>query len=395
MVSVVKSNWDNFKAKFNENPQSNFEWLCYLLFCIEYNKKTGIFRYKNQSGIETNPIKIDEKVIGWQAKFYENTLFNYKAELIGTLEKSKRDYEDINTLIFYTNQQWGQGKKDNDPKQKKEIESKAKELGIDIIWNTASFFESPFVSNENKDIATHFFCLGESNIDKMNKTIIPRVNELNEQYKNTFKSIGSSFIERSEVKLCIESLNRGKSIIIHGKAGHGKSGCTQGIVSYCDDNNIPYLAIKLDDWVPSNNIDKWGEELGLNLSVDKVINMVSRNESGVIILDQLDALRWTQSHSRRALIICSEVINRINNINKTRDKNISMVFVCRTYDYENDKNIRSIFNNHKPGNDQIEWTEVLVNELDEEIVRDIVGKEYGNLSIKMKKILRIPSNLYI
>lgn len=395
MVSVVKPNWNNFKAKFNENPQSNFEWFCYLLFCIEYNKKTGIFRYKNQSGIETNPIKIDKKVIGWQAKFYENTLSSYKAELIGTLEKSKRDYTDINTLVFYTNQEWGQGKKDNDPKQKKEIESKAKKLGIDIIWNTASFFESPFVSKENKDISTHFFCLGESDIDKMNNTIIPRVNELNEQYKSTFIPIGATFIERSEVNSCIESLNKGKSIIIHGKAGNGKSGCTQGIVTYCDDNNIPYLAIKLDDWVPTNNIDKWGEELGLNISVDKVINMLSINESGVIILDQLDALRWTQSHSRRALIICSDIISRINNLNRTREKNISIVFVCRTYDYENDNNIRSIFNNHQQENDQIEWKEVLVNELDEEIVRDIVGKEYENLSIKMKKILRIPSNLYI
>lgn len=25
---MVKPNWDNFKAKFSENPQGNFEWFC-------------------------------------------------------------------------------------------------------------------------------------------------------------------------------------------------------------------------------------------------------------------------------------------------------------------------------------------------------------------------------
>jgi hypothetical protein len=67
---MIKPNWDLFKAKFSENPQSNFEWFCYLLFCKEFNK-LYIFRYKNQSAIETNPLKIGEDVIGWQAKFYQ------------------------------------------------------------------------------------------------------------------------------------------------------------------------------------------------------------------------------------------------------------------------------------------------------------------------------------
>ncbi|MDQ1325806.1 MAG: hypothetical protein QG564_930 [Campylobacterota bacterium] len=68
---MIKPNWDIFRAKFSENPQYNFEWFCYLLFCKEYNKKFGVFRYKNQAAIETNPIEVDNEVIGWQAKFYK------------------------------------------------------------------------------------------------------------------------------------------------------------------------------------------------------------------------------------------------------------------------------------------------------------------------------------
>jgi len=50
---MIKPNWDLFKAKFSENPQDNFEWFCYLLFCREFYKPHGVFRYKDQSGIET------------------------------------------------------------------------------------------------------------------------------------------------------------------------------------------------------------------------------------------------------------------------------------------------------------------------------------------------------
>ena len=107
---MIKPDWYKFKAKFSENPQSNFEWFCYLLFCQEFNKPFGIFRYKNQSGIETKPIIKDNDVIGWQAKFYETTLSDHKNDLIETITKSKRDYPNLTKVIFYTNQEWGQGK---------------------------------------------------------------------------------------------------------------------------------------------------------------------------------------------------------------------------------------------------------------------------------------------
>ena len=131
-------NWDTFKAKFNENPQSNFEWFCYLLFCKEFKQDKGIFRYKNQSAIETNPVEIGNEVIGWQAKFYETSLSNHKEEISETLEKAKRNYPRITKIIFYTNQEWGQNK-GQEPKGLNEIEEKTKKLNIKLEWRTASF----------------------------------------------------------------------------------------------------------------------------------------------------------------------------------------------------------------------------------------------------------------
>lgn len=169
-MSIVKPDWNKFKAKFSDNPQKNFEWLCYSLFCREFNKPMGIARYINQSGIETFPITKDNVVIGWQAKFYETPLSQHKVDLLDSINKSKRDYPEISKIIFYTNSEWGQGRGNNDPQAKVEAETLASNLGITLEWRTASFFESPFVTVDNEIITQHFFNLEERIVDKGNSS---------------------------------------------------------------------------------------------------------------------------------------------------------------------------------------------------------------------------------
>ncbi|WP_279462464.1 hypothetical protein [Aeromonas veronii] len=136
---MIKANWDVFKFKFSENPQDTFEWMCYLLFCNEFGVRTGIFRYKNQSAIETNPISSNGINIGWQAKFYNATLSNHKNDILETLTNAKRDYPDLNKIIFYTNSEWSQYK-GKEPQGKIEVEEIAKENNLDIEWRCCSFF---------------------------------------------------------------------------------------------------------------------------------------------------------------------------------------------------------------------------------------------------------------
>jgi len=64
MTQMQEINWNNFKAKFNGKEQKSFEELCYLLFCEEFKQNIGSSRYKNQAGIETDPIKINGEKIG-------------------------------------------------------------------------------------------------------------------------------------------------------------------------------------------------------------------------------------------------------------------------------------------------------------------------------------------
>ena len=229
----------------------------------------------------------------------------------------------------------------------------------------------------------------------LDKRILPRIKELNYEYRKFFIPIKDELIERKEFDLCRSSIELGESIIVHGKAGNGKSGCTEAIMNYCEKQLIPIIAIKLDKRIPNGNAEKWGHDLGLPSSIVHCLHSISKEEKAVIVLDQLDALRWTQAHSRDSLLVCTEIINEVIKINAERNKNISVVFVCRTYDIENDNNIKALFKFNENTDMKLSYRKIDVGELDFETVEQVVGGKYNILFSKLKSILKTPSNLYI
>ena len=86
-MSIQEISWNNFRAKLNDREQTTFEWLCYLLFCHEFNQPTGMFRYKNHAGIETDPVKIEDESVGWQARFYDTRLSEQSLDLAADLDE--------------------------------------------------------------------------------------------------------------------------------------------------------------------------------------------------------------------------------------------------------------------------------------------------------------------
>ena len=223
-----------------------------------------------------------------------------------------------------------------------------------------------------------------------NQTILPRIEVLNEEFNSFFRPINNEMISRDEYKKCEEIINRGESVIISGKAGYGKSGIVQLIAENCKNNEIPYIAIKLDKRIPEENTEEWGKKLGLPDSISYCIDSISKEKRAVIILDQLDALRWTQANSIDALFVCKQLIEEIERINLKRENKISIILVCRSYDLKYDNNIKSIMNDkeHK-------WNKIEVEKFSEGIVKNIVGEHYKNNSKKLNDLLQIPSNLYI
>lgn len=222
------------------------------------------------------------------------------------------------------------------------------------------------------------------------KTILPRIQTLNEEFNSFFRPINDEMISRDEYEKCEEIINKGESVIISGKAGYGKSGIVQLIANNCKNNEIPYIAIKLDKRIPENNTEEWGKKLGLPDSVSYCLDSISKERKAVIILDQLDALRWTQANSIDSVFVCKQLVEEIERINSKRTNKISIILVCRSYDLKYDNNIKTILKDKEN-----KWNKIEVEKFSEEVVKNIVGKQYENNSKKLNELLQIPSNLFI
>lgn len=225
--------------------------------------------------------------------------------------------------------------------------------------------------------------------------IMPRIEYLNTEFDSAFVKINNSLIHRQESEKCYKELLNGNSVIIHGKAGSGKSGCVIELRNRLKEKNIVHLALKLDRRVPEYSSNNYGEQLGLPASPLFCIDAVSKDKEAVLILDQLDAIRWTNNHSSTALEVCKEMIAEVNNINKERDRKITLVFICRTFDFQNDNGIKQLFSKMNTNNKEDTWKEIIMSDLDNENVKKVVGETYNDLSTKLRTLLKTPSNLYI
>lgn len=195
---IIQPDWNIFKAKFSANPQNAFEWFTYLLFCREHDLGKGWFGYINQSGIEKQPLELEDRVIGFQSKFYDVPLSSKKDELIKTLNTTKENYPNLTHLIIYTNQLWGQGKgEDGKSKALVAIEDRASELDIEVIWNEHSFFESEFVTLKNNDLARHFF----TNDDYQGWDRF-------KDWSSTQANVDSEYLTDNDIKIILPNQNR-------------------------------------------------------------------------------------------------------------------------------------------------------------------------------------------
>lgn len=247
-------NWNNFKAKFNGKEQKSFEWLCYLLFCNEFKITKGIFRYKNQAGIETEPIEYDGKLIGFQAKFYETKISDNKEDIIDSIKKAKQKNPNLNKIVFYINQEFSEGKNKKEPKYETEITEYAKSFNIEMDWRCKSYFESPFVCKDNATIAQHFFSL--------DKSLIDFISELTQHTESILTRIHSKIVfNNNEIKIdrspVIENLkavlNKSPMVIISGEGGVGKTAVIKDFYNLSKEE-APFFVFKATEFnIPNIN----------------------------------------------------------------------------------------------------------------------------------------------
>ena len=107
------TNWNLFKAKNNNKESKVFENMCYLLFCAELDNRIGLFRYKNQTGIETEPLEKDGELYGFQSKYYDNSIGENKSDIIDSINKAKRENDRLKYFYLYVNKELSESSKDS------------------------------------------------------------------------------------------------------------------------------------------------------------------------------------------------------------------------------------------------------------------------------------------
>lgn len=240
---MINLNWNKFKSKFDGQTQNMFELLAYNLFCIEYNIPCGIFRFKNQTGIETEPIEDAGEIVGFQAKFYEIKID--KVDIIDSIRKAKTKNPQLGKILFYLNIEFSESSdiKKKDPKYKTEIEREAKTIGIVLVWRVKSHYEIQLAKPEATYLAEYFFCESKSKVDSLK--------ELDAHTKNILDSIHCDIrfgnhkirIDRSKIFEELESrFKTSNTIIINGNGGTGKTALIKDF--FTNKRNTPLYIFK-------------------------------------------------------------------------------------------------------------------------------------------------------
>lgn len=225
-------------------------------------------------------------------------------------------------------------------------------------------------------------------------TVLNRIHILNGTHWDSYHAIHENLIHRAATDSIIESIEDGRSVILHGKAGAGKSGCLEETILHLKQSGTLYLSVKLDKHLPHQSADAYGRDLDLPESPVYCLTTLAAGKPCVLIMDQLDALRWTSNHSSDALDVCKELILQAEAINRHSKGKISIIFASRTFDLENDKGLKELF---APSDSPsvMRWNKVNVNHFTKDDVIQIIGQKYNRLSSRLQKLLLTPSSLYV
>jgi tRNA A37 threonylcarbamoyladenosine biosynthesis protein TsaE len=212
--------------RYDKQEQWAFEQMSYLLFCAEFDNRIGLFRYKNQTGIETEPIEKDGIHYGFQAKHYTTLISKNKDDIIDSIQKAKTKNNQLNVVYLYLNQELSESSKTDKkkPDYQIDIEKAAKKINVTIEWRVPSHFEIQLALPENKYIYDVFFNLDPNGGDL--------IDEVNKHSDNILRTIQTEIIfndkqikiDRSKIiEQIAQFLDKTQNIIISGEGGCGKT----------------------------------------------------------------------------------------------------------------------------------------------------------------------------
>jgi len=222
-------------------------------------------------------------------------------------------------------------------------------------------------------------------------TLHASLEALRERFDRSYRHllIGGTVLDRREtheLRSLLEAEDGPRLILLHGPGGEGKSGLVYELAQQLGADRIPYLPVRLDWDRPEDSPPQFGFRLGLPASPSACLSAAAAGRAGVMLLDQVDAIRWTAAHSAYAWETCESVISEALSQN-----NLRVVVVCRSFDVEDNPQIRAWKNRSKAH-------EIKIGPLDDAKVDAIVAGCNVNpstLDSRQRQVLRSPQGIYL
>ena len=203
------------------------------------------------------------------------------------------------------------------------------------------------------------------------------------------KLIQQKLVPRAEAGTLLSRLEgTATDSVVTGKAGSGKTACVIEVVESLRSRGLPVLAFRLDHVVSASTTTELGNRLDLEESPVLVLAAAAEatGRSGVLIVDQLDAVSTMSGRSSKAFDLVERLLHEARG---TRSRaTIHTVVVCRMFDWKNDSRLRQLM---PDSHAQVDVTEFSGDEV--KTILAEAGFDPALFRERQLEVLRLPQNL--
>ena len=301
---IIKVDWGVFNYLHSDNVEDAFQKLTEQLFCYEFGRTFGVYRFYNQRYIETEPIHFGTDVIGFQSKYYASSAkFAEKAkDFIEVIENIQSKHSDITKIIFYTNIEPTEstipGK--SKPKYIDDIELRAQKRGITVEWRSPNQIETMLIRPELDYIRDYFFAT--------NGGIRKTVDQIQHHSKDILDNIDTNIIyHENSIHIPYDSIDingfltsKKQILLVYGKSGCGKSALVKSLIE--KEQNWLFFVFRASDFdIPSvpEFIRKFGD-----YTWEDILSIFDSLENKICLIDSAEkALTINNNETFKSILL--------------------------------------------------------------------------------------------
>ena len=183
-------------------------------------------------------------------------------------------------------------------------------------------------------------------------------------------------------------LDNGKSVMLEGVAGGGKSCVVAQVVKQLDSHDIPTLVVRLDRLTEADHsAQAVGVRRGLPDSPTITLGELAGGQPSVLCIDQLDALSIVSARQQSTWSALNELLDEAHNY-----PNMRILFACRSFDLEQDAQLRALVA------DEDRVIRIPVGELNDDTIKSAIessGIVVSPLDHQQVRLLSVPLHLYL